>query len=637
MGILMTTVRIKNFRSIEYTEINLRDTNVLIGQNNCGKTNLLRAINIALNTTHSVSAEDVFVTDGETLSKDKISIIDVMLRPSREDNSLDKTFSEFWTSVFTEKWITTDETFGDFVGIRSIIEYDSKFDQYILSRKNITQWNDSVDNAVCGRKQGFTSDMQSYIACFYMDAQRDIIDDLKNKKSYFGRATSGRNMPAELINEIEEQLNEINSKIVSNTPALHDTQSMISKISQVIGSPNSHLSIEPVSRSLSDLHRGMDVKFKDGNGPNLSVAEHGMGTRSWISFLTLGAYISYLTKSIQEEDDESELFVVLALEEPEAHLHSFAQKRLFEQIRSFSGQKIVSTHSSSIVSQVSIVDLVHLYKYDGKTIANRINPEEYQIEETAKIQREFIHSKGDLLFSTAIVLAEGITEELALPVYFNKYFGMDANSAGVSILGIGGQNYKTFLRLVKDFRIPWFIFSDGETSARNTVKKAVETIFSGSISDYSNVIFLDEGDDYEDHLIRNGYASYMIDAINKYEKNLREEIDPDGAQADPRDFFERYIEKNNHSPAGQKKTGQKCETCGQDLKEQLYKIYDGESGREKALLDCCQKGDGKAKYAYLIANEIIENAPKENKIPPKVLALFKEIEKQYMGGIAIED
>lgn len=633
----MTTARIKNFRSIEYAEIDLRDTNILIGQNNCGKSNLLRAINIALNTTHSVSAEDIFVTSGETLSKDKTSIIDIMLRPLREDGSVDTTFSEFWTSVFTEKWITTDETFGDFVGIRTIIEYDAKFDQYILCRKNITQWNDSVDNAVCGRKQSFTSDMQSYIACFYMDAQRDIIDDLKSKKSYFGRATSGRDMSSELINEIEDQLNEINIKIVSNTPALHDTQSMISKIGKVIGSPHSQLSIEPVSRSLNDLHRGMDVKFKDGKGPNLSVAEHGMGTRSWISFLTLGAYISYLTKSIQEDDDEAELFVVLALEEPEAHLHSFAQKKLFEQIKSFSGQKIVSTHSSSIVSQVSIIDFIHLYKHDGKTIANRINPGEYAKEETAKIQREFIHSKGDLLFSTAIVLAEGITEELALPVYFNKYFGMDANSAGVSILGIGGQNYKTFLRLVKDFHIPWFIFSDGEISARNTVKKAVETIFNGSISDYTNVIFLDEGDDYEDHLIRNGYAAYMIDAINKYEKELREEIDPDGALADPRDFFDRYIEKYNHSPAGQKKTGKQCETCGQDLKEQLYKVYDGEDGRKKALLDCCQKGDGKAKYAYLIANEITENAPEGNSIPPQVLALFKEIEKQFTGGVANEN
>lgn len=99
----MTAIRIKNFRSIEYTEINLRDTNIVIGQNNCGKSNLLRAISVALNTTYSVSSEDIFVANGETLAKDKTSIIDVMIRPTKGNNAIDMAFSEFWTSVFTEK------------------------------------------------------------------------------------------------------------------------------------------------------------------------------------------------------------------------------------------------------------------------------------------------------------------------------------------------------------------------------------------------------------------------------------------------------------------------------------------------------------------------------------------------------
>lgn len=637
MKIQLAKVRVKNFRSLESLEMNLKNNNIIIGQNNCGKSNFLRAINIALNTNYTVSDQDIYIANGESLTRDKTSVIDVMLRPIKDDGTFDMQFSEFWTGVFTDKWITTDDTSGAFVGIRTTIEYDLTFDQYRLSKNQITQWNDSIENAVCGRKQGFTNEMKSYIACFYMDAHRDIIEDLRSKKSYFGRATSSRDMPEELAHDIENQLNAINSKLVTNTPALIDTQNTISQIGRVLGNHQSKLTIEPISRSLNDLNRGMDIKYAEASGPNLSVSEQGMGTRSWISFLTLGAYITYLTKSIKEDDDEPELFVVLALEEPEAHLHSYAQKKLFSQIESFPGQKIISSHSANIVSQASISDFIHLHKSGGKTIATRIEPEEYKPEEMAKIQREFIHSKGDLLFSTAIVLAEGITEELALPVYFEQYFGMDANSAGVAILGIGGQNYKTFLHLVKDFSIPWFIFSDGEEKAQRAVKNAVEAAYGRSITEFQNVIIIDSGDDYEDHLIRNGYTQYMIDAINKYEKELSEVINPEGAKADSRDFFERYIAKNNHAPSGYKKTGEKCKECGQILKEQSFNIYDGTDGRKQALLDCCQKDDGKTKYAYIIAEEIVNAAQAETKIPPKVKALFAELKNVLKEGDSVED
>jgi len=514
MGIRLAEIRIQNFRSIEYAEAKLNDTNILIGQNNSGKSNFLRAINIALNTNPSVSEQDIYVAEGEKLTKDKTSIIDIMIRPVSETNEYADEFSDFWTGVFTDKWISTDETTGAFVGVRTIIEYDAKFDQYTSTKKAITQWNDSIGDAICRKKQGFNTDMQSYIECFYMDAHRDILDDLNNKKSYFGRATSNKDIPEAVIQEVEEQLNVINEKLVNNTPALKSTQETIAQISNLFGLQESKLAIEPISRSINDLHRGMDVKYSDGKSPTLSVSEQGMGTRSWISFLTLGAYITYLTNTIKAEDDESELFVVLALEEPEAHLHSYAQKKLFEQIKQFPGQKNISTHSANIVAQADIVDFLHLYKSEGKTIAHRVKMDSYGIEELARIKREFIRSNGELLFSTAVVLAEGITEELAIPVYFREYFGVDANSLGIAIIGIGGQNYKSFLHLLNDLTIPWFIFSDGEKKAQKTVNNAVQGVFSKDFHDFKNIIMLDEGDDYEDYLLKEGYSDIIIDAIN---------------------------------------------------------------------------------------------------------------------------
>lgn len=55
MGILVSKVRIENFRSIEILELSLSTTNVLIGANNCGKSNFLKAINIALGQNKNIS------------------------------------------------------------------------------------------------------------------------------------------------------------------------------------------------------------------------------------------------------------------------------------------------------------------------------------------------------------------------------------------------------------------------------------------------------------------------------------------------------------------------------------------------------------------------------------------------------
>lgn len=615
MGIRLSKVRIKDFRSIEYAEIDLNDVNILIGQNNNGKSNFLRAINIALNINTPVSEEDIYVSNGETLSRTKSSIIDVMIRPTDDEQSLTKDFSDFWVGVFTDKWITTDVTSGAYVGIRTVIEYDLKFDQYTTQKRSITQWNSTIEDSVCGRKQSFTSDMVSFITCFYMDAHRDILEDLKNKRSFLNRATSNRDLPVEIVRDIEAELSQINKKLVDNTPALNNTQKMISEVGNLFGIQSSVLEIEPISRSISDLHRGMDLKYCEGSGPSLSIAEQGMGTRSWISFLTLGAYISYLSKSIKAEDDDEELFVVLALEEPEAHLHSYAQKRLFNQITKFPGQKIITTHSANIVAQAELKDLLHLYKKEGKTHVHRIDFKTYEIEELAKIKREVIRSKGDLLFSTAIILAEGITEELALPIYFQEFFGEDPNSLGIAIIGIDGQNYKSFLHLAKDFDIPWFIISDGEEQAKKAVKNAIKDIFNVDYSTLPNVIVLDDGDDYEDYLIRDGYLQLMIDAVNKYEAAVRKEIDPEGAKHDPRPFLDRFIEKENSRG----------------------KQYQGEEGRKKALLYRLQNRDGKAKYAYVVADEIVNNTAGVKKIPTKIQELFKIILQRLYGKESLNE
>jgi putative ATP-dependent endonuclease of OLD family len=293
MGIMLTNIRIKNFRSLESVDLTLGKTNILIGPNNSGKSNFLRAVDIAFAGFKDVSENDIYIAEGERLDRGKTAIVDILLRPTDGEGNIIKQFSDFWIGVFTADWITIDETTGNYVGIRTIIQYDELRMDYILVRYSISDWNSSIDLATLGKKKlRFTEQMSDTLTSFFMDAQRDIVEDIKNKKSYFGKATSQKDLPAELVADLESRLSDINKEIVAHIPALQATSDRMKSMEKTIGGESS-VEIEPLTRRLSDLQRGMDIIFKDGASAEFSISQHGMGTRSWISFLTLAAYVDW--------------------------------------------------------------------------------------------------------------------------------------------------------------------------------------------------------------------------------------------------------------------------------------------------------------------------------------------------------
>ncbi|MCI8860762.1 MAG: ATP-binding protein [Lachnospiraceae bacterium] len=96
MGISISQIRIENFRSIETLELSLSMTNVLIGANNCGKSNFLKAINIALGQNKAVSSEDIYVGKDEVLDSSKFATIDIMIRSVDESNNITQTSHTDW-------------------------------------------------------------------------------------------------------------------------------------------------------------------------------------------------------------------------------------------------------------------------------------------------------------------------------------------------------------------------------------------------------------------------------------------------------------------------------------------------------------------------------------------------------------
>ena len=497
MKLKISEIRIRNFRSIKELSVKLNELNLLIGQNNGGKSNFLSALDFGIRSYKEANINDIFWSRGEERDSSKEAVIDIKIVPNDEK---ELEFDAFWGSVFTEEWITTEGS-SEYVGIRTIIKYDPIKSSYVTVKKPIQSWGNTIDSSKVGRQKNYKTDMTTYINDFFIDALRDFSSEMKDKKSYFGKTTSTFKLSDEKTVELEKSLSSINDEIISSIDVISETSKVISGVAPVLGTKNSEVKIEPMARTLKDLHRGMDVIINDGNAESFSINEYGMGTKSWLSYLSLKAYVNFVNKKIKEEYGEGSTFDVLLLEEPEAHLHPQAQKQLYIQLQDFNGQKIVSTHSANIISQADPEQLILFKKNNGETKVTRFDASLFKEEEINKIKREILKSKGELLFSNCVVLCEGITEEIELPIYFEKYFGVNPNYYGITIIGVGGRNYSTFIKLLDMFSIKWFILSDGEEETLKILKNVLNPI-NDDLMTVENLIYFDNLDCIESYLVR---------------------------------------------------------------------------------------------------------------------------------------
>jgi len=513
MSILLKTVRIAGFRGLQNIEVELEQTTILTGMNNSGKTSFLKSLQIALGNRQFVSQDDFFI-QGNTVA-DKI-IIDLLFVPIDADkNKQCEDFSEDWEVLFTTDRVRTDGI-KSFVPLRTIITFDAIKNTYKKQQFIIQDWPqfkvDEVnwfDNGN-GIKTNFHFDEVPF---FYMDAQRDILEDTKIRSSYIGKMLSKIEYSDEEVREIEDQIQALNDKTVSSSDILSNIKTTLKGLDSAMDSSNEGIELTPFTKKLRDLSKGLTIYYTD-QYDSFSMDYHGMGTRSWSSLLTLKAFISLLSKNAQTEG--SVFFPLLAIEEPEAHLHPNAQKKLYRQMEEIVGQKIISTHSPYIAATAKINQIRNFYK-QGTVTCGKLDMANFTEKEIRNINRQVVNTRGEIFFSKLIVFSEGETEEQALPVFSQKYFGQTAVELGIDFIGVGGSDsYLPFLRFAEAFNIPWLIFSDAESNVVSKVK-AQFAWFTTKKSESNSIVFLDDGNDFEKQLLADEYISEIKKAIVSFD------------------------------------------------------------------------------------------------------------------------
>lgn len=453
-------VRIKNYRSIEdWVEVAVPAATgvplVLIGENNAGKSNILRAISLVLGEPWPGNHNP---EDHEAYGR---SLEGIEIRIHIEVSGLE---CRFGCSGEVERLIWRYEK-----------EADRPCD--ILFEAN------GCDHHV------LNNEMRHSLTVMSIGVNRDLAWQLSYGSKWTTLSKLMRRFHAELVDNPDrvDKLKEFYGGLVSTfyeVEQFSDFAEALKGASAYFGGNLPYgLEIDFSAYDASNFFRSLRL-FPHLDGEARSYEELGTGQEQVLAMAFTYAY----AKAFGGEG------LVLAVEEPESHLHPLAQQWVAEKLREIAHegvQVIVTTHSPYFVdlSKPGSTVLVRKVSEDAPTRVMQLKPTELAERlkalgaadtMTPENVGTFYENSATLdhkagLFARACVLVEGPTEELGFAELLRR-LGVDLVRKGIAVVPVSGiTNLAKWIRYYRVHGIPVYpVFDTDSAKTGNDAAQARE-------------------------------------------------------------------------------------------------------------------------------------------------------------------
>lgn len=478
-------IKISNFRNFQEAAVPFHEgINVIIGHNNTGKSNLLRAIGLVLGFSdgHRLGTSDIFYdTNVATLKLQSPRIQITLVLHRSEGEALDSAEMGLFSGMMTDPALSEeaelryefkladtqeDNYKADVAGattakeIWKIIDHD-----YIrFYRSSRSGGNQAAGISV--------NDALGQIDFQFLDAIRDVSHDLYAGYNPLLRDVlnffidySVKNDTEKTEDEIKEQLKTLRDNFVQQSaPLMQTLQSRLQNGKNVFlkyavdtgATFNGAVPDFDGEVTENEMFAVLRMIIKYAIGIEVPATYNGLGYNNLI-------YMSLLLAKMQADSSitymkrNAKVLTFLAVEECEAHLHPAMQYKFlqFLQDNKANGhvrQIFMTTHSTQIASAVKLDDLICL----TSPILGKINvgyPRVIYKNDNAEdvaskqyVQRFLDATKADMFFANRLIFVEGVAEELLIPV-FAKYMNKNLTDEHVLIVNIGGRYFNHFLKL----------------------------------------------------------------------------------------------------------------------------------------------------------------------------------------------
>ena len=478
-------IKISNFRNFKDASVPFHEgVNVIIGHNNTGKSNLLRAIGLVLGYSdgHRLGTSDLFYeTDVATLQQRSPRVEITLVLHRNEGEDLDSPEMALFSSMMTDPTLSEeaelryefkladaqeDSYKADVAGattakeIWKIIEHD-----YIRLYKSYRSGGNQA--AVIS-----VNDTLGQIDFQFLDAIRDVSHDLYAGYNPLLREVlnffidySVKNNPQKTEDEIKEQLKSLRDDFVQQSSPLMQTlqdrlqngKNVFLKYALDTGATfNGAVPDFDGEVTENEMFAVLRMIIKYAIGIEVPATYNGLGYNNLI-------YMSLLLAKMQADSNvtymkrNAKVLSFLAVEECEAHLHPAMQYKFlqFLQDNNANGhvrQIFMTSHSTQIASAVKLDDLICLTSpVLGQTdvgYPRAVYKDNIADDLVSKqfVQRFLDATKADMFFANRLVFVEGITEELLLPV-FARYLNKNLTDEHVLVVNMSGRYFNHFIKL----------------------------------------------------------------------------------------------------------------------------------------------------------------------------------------------
>ncbi|MGF1696462.1 ATP-dependent endonuclease [Vibrio kyushuensis] len=156
---------------------------------------------------------------------------------------------------------------------------------------------------------------------------------------------------------------------------------------------------------------------------------------------------------------------LLILEDPEGRLHPTHLARAWSLLQLLPMQKILTTNSGELLSQVPLYTIRRLVRQSDKTIATSLPSKGFNNDELRRIGFHIRFHRSGALFARCWLLVEGETEVWLFNELANQC-GYNLAAEGVQIIEFAQSGLKSLIKVAKAFGIDWHVVTDGDAAGK---------------------------------------------------------------------------------------------------------------------------------------------------------------------------
>lgn len=462
-------VHIENFRNFKLLDVELGQNIVLVGENKAGKSNFIEAIRLVLDPSLSdsdrqLTDQDFWDGDGEPPFNGRQIKVSIQFTGFADESS-----PEYLPLSWLSDCLIT--TFPERLAQITYIYYEDRKPPDNSEPNNRPSGQDDYTFKIypgdSPDKQFKIKGMRRDIPLYPIEALRDMASDSKSwHRSPLSRLLKLVDLPLEQLKPYADAIKEASEKVVREVLPLQSLEAEIqNRLDKMIGSlyeldPQLGLNATTPEALLEALRL-----FADGAQRRpLDRISLGLQNVLYLNLLSLLLEKQQIKRNIKKEP----FMPIVALEEPEAHLHPHLQRLVFRDFLSEAERRkqpvLISTHSPHLVSTTSIKDLV-LLKNRGTDGCKATSAYDFVqgLDTRARkdLERFLDITKSEMLFSKGVILVEGDVEVLLLSE-FAEMLGKPLDKFGISVCNVYGTHFGHVVTLAYKFGIPFIVLTDGD-------------------------------------------------------------------------------------------------------------------------------------------------------------------------------